>query len=114
MKTHPDLSDMDQLPMHNEPSAVAQRGLVGEPIQVLEDVELYKYKYLRERAQKLQLIAEKYAAMSSSVLRDSNAVGAELGKYMDVLAEKYQVNLHVYTITEEGQIVPIPNVDSQR
>jgi hypothetical protein len=108
---HPPLVDIDIKP---GAAPLKARGLVVEPAQVLDEAELYKYKYLRERAQNLQLIAEKHAVLANKAMQDCSLVGAELGKHLDALAEKYQVNLHVYTITEDGQIVPISSLQAPR
>lgn len=116
MNSHPDLSDPDELPAphlrldaaNNTAAAPVTRGLVGEPAPVLEEAELYKYKYLRERAQNQHLVAQHHARAHDLAMVEQERVGAELGQLLDALGAKYKVDLHTHTITENGTVVPMP------
>lgn len=113
---HPDLGDPDQQAVHDAAmraselmmAAPVKRGLVGEPALQLEEIELYKFMYLRAKAQTAQLLAEKYSQMARSAAGEVTRAGNELATLLDALGAKYQVDLHTHSITEDGKIVPNP------
>lgn len=103
---HSDLGDPDAAALYG--GIPTPRGLVGEPTPQLDELELYKFMYLRSKAQTAQLLADKYAQMARAAAGEITRAGNELATMLDALGAKYQVDLHTHNITEDGKIVPNP------
>lgn len=109
-KPHPDLSDpeADFLQQDQLERLAAAPALVGrEPVKI-EELDLLRYQKLVAQAQAYQLLIEKYEGMTTTARNKAVFNGVELGKLLDALGAKYNVDFHVNSISEDGVVAPIP------
>lgn len=107
-KPHPDLGDPEANYLASQQLESVTPVAPDHAPGPLDELDLLRYQKLVAQAQAFNLLVEnrKYALQVAE--RQEAGHGVALGKFLDTLGAKYNVDFHVHSIQEDGSIAPIP------
>jgi len=77
---------------------------------MVDEVDLYKCKYLLERRKSGQLLQQLFGERLERLMFDNNVTEEDIRKYDAEFQKKYGISLYKADITDEGRIIPKPSV----